>query len=387
MHIKKIFRLFLALPVILIFLTGCGPSQKEKMRIAETACATIFETRKFESAKRIEVLNKAREEVGDYDGPYPLSDDYLWTSLTLGGKQSCIDKIIKPPPPPPKTKAELEAEAAAAEARAKRAEEERIAKEKAEAEAKRKAEEKAKYIAENTKSTYLYCPSLEEKIVPAKIQWEKTEYGYNEDGTYGLIVVEPEKILEPEKNLGPVKIALVELKKIQGDKTKLEELDISNEFLGITSEQIIAKNRIGGTIAYWDIPMFKSVSNYCSSSGFRETVAGEDFCLGEYVLRIPKQVIWNVDEYSRAARSSSFGNPVLKWGYNDFYLDRKTLLASDSSSYLGHATYYFDSQYQCSVVTKDVYEQKIKETSDRVKVVADKYRARLEEKQSEETQI
>ena len=40
------------------------------MQIAETACATIFATRKFESAKRIEVLNKAREEVGDYDGPY-----------------------------------------------------------------------------------------------------------------------------------------------------------------------------------------------------------------------------------------------------------------------------------------------------------------------------
>ena len=29
MHIKKIFRLFLALPVILIFLTGCGPSPEE----------------------------------------------------------------------------------------------------------------------------------------------------------------------------------------------------------------------------------------------------------------------------------------------------------------------------------------------------------------------
>ena len=57
--------------------------------------------------------------------------------------------------------------------------------------------ERAKYIDENTKSTYLYCPSFEERIVRAKIQREKTEYGYNEDGTYGLIVVEPEKILEP----------------------------------------------------------------------------------------------------------------------------------------------------------------------------------------------
>ena len=375
MHIKKIFRLFLALPFILIFLTGCGPSQEEKMRIAETACATIFATRKFESAKRIEVLNKAREEVGDYDGPYPLSDDYLWTSLTYGGKQSCIDNIIKPPPPPPKTKAELEAEAAEAEARAKRAEEERIAKEKAEAEAKRKAEEKAKYIAENTKSTYLYCPSLEERIIPAKIQREKTEYGYNEDGTYGLIVVEPEKILEPEKNLGPEEIALVEIKKIQGDKTKLEELDISNEFLQTT--------------AYWDIPMFKNVSPICySTPAFKETVAGEDFCLGEEKQGIPEQVIWNADEDYNAAESSSFGNPVLKWGWGDFYLDRKTLRASHNSSYLGDkSSYSLAQQYQCSVVTKDVYEQKIKETSDKVKVEADKLRATLEEKQSEETQI
>ena len=379
MHIKKFFRLFLALPFILIFLTGCGPSQEEKMQIAETACATIFATRKFESAKRIEVLNKAREEVGDYDGPYPLSDDFLWTSLTLGGKQSCIDEIIKPPPPPPKTKAELEAEAAAAEARAKRAEEERIANEKAEAEAKRKAEEKAKYIAENTKSTYLYCPSLNERIVKAKIEPEKKCESERSDGG-GLFSSDkpctamPEKILEPEKNLGPVQIALVEIKKLQGDKTKLEELDISNEFLKTT--------------AYWDIPMFENVSNSCYSySAFEETVAGEDFCLGKQEQAIPEQVIWNADEYYNAAKSSSFGNPVLKWGYGDFYLDRKTLLASGGSSYLGHKAYYFDSQYQCSVVTKDVYEQKIKETSDRVKVVADKYRARLEEKQSEEIQI
>ena len=368
MYIKKIFRLFLVLPVILIFLTGCGPSGREKMQIAETACATIFATRKFESAKRIEVLNKAREEVGDYDGPYPLSDDILWTSLTYGGQQSCIDKIIEPPPPPPKTKAELEAEAAAAEARAKRAEEERIAKEKAEAEAKRKA----KYIAENTKSTYLYCPSLAEEIVAVKMQYEKTEYGYKADGTYGLMVVVPEKILEPEKNLGPEQIALVELKKIQGDKTKLEELDISNEFLETT--------------AYWDIPMFEPVSNSCYSSAFLETVAGEDFCLGRKAGGIPEQVIWNAAEYYDAAKSSSFGNPVLELGYGNFYLDRKTLLAASSRSYLGNDSSDY-SQYQCSVVTKDVYEQKIKEISDKVKVKADKYRATLEEKQSEETQI
>ena len=133
--------------------------------------------------------------------------------------------------------------------------------------------------------------------------------------------------------------------------------------------------------------MFKNVSNSCIfNSAFTETVAGEDFCLGKQEQAIPEQVIWNADEYYNAAKSSSFGNPVLKWGYGDFYLDRKTLLAAEDSSYLGSTSSY-SSQYQCSVVTKDVYEQKIKETSDKVKVEADKYRATLEEKQSEETQI
>ena len=373
MHIKKIFRLFLALPVILIFLTGCGPSKEE---VAQAACSEIMATRNFEDSRRVQIYNKARMDLGMSPISSSGESDTFEIMIRYGGFDGCMSLFFPSPPPPPKTKAELEAEAAAAEARAKRAEEERIAKEKAEAEAKRKAEEKAKYIAENTKSTYLYCPSFEERIVPAKIQREKTEYRYNKDTyTNDVIVVEPEKILEPEKNLGPVQIALVEIKKLQGDKTKLKELDISNEFLKTT--------------AYWDIPMFKNVSNSCySNPAFKETVAGEDFCLGDEKQGIPEQVIWNADEYYNAAESSSFGNPILKWGYGEFYLDRKTLLAANSSSYLGSdKSYTFGQQYQCSVVTKDVYEQKIKETSDRVKVEADKLRATLEEKQSEEIQI
>ena len=143
MHIKKIFRLFLALPVILIFLTGCEPS-----------------------TERIPKEEKAKLEARE--------------------------------------KRAAEAEAAAAE----------LILILEEAEAKRKAEEKARYIAENTKSTYLYCPSLNERIVKAKIEPEKKCESERSDGG-GLFSSDkpctamPEKILEPEKNLCPVQIALV----------------------------------------------------------------------------------------------------------------------------------------------------------------------------------
>ena len=297
------------------------------MRIAETACATIFATRKFESAKRIEVLNKAREEVGDYDGPYPLSDDYLWTSLTLGGKQSCIDKIIKPPPPPPKTKAELEAEAAAAEARAKRAEEERIAKEKAEAEAKRKAEEKAKYIAENTKTTYLVCPLAKDKR-----NW------LNESGSLLF---------------------------------KLNKVD--DEYLE--------------SIAMWLHSLEDDDYSSCSWAGDKrepcERVQHENgetaavFWSGEKVSAVPLESIFDYDD-----DSTSYGNKILN--ISGYLLDRVTLTAATSRSRLGD-TYY--NNYQCQISSKEIYDQEILKASNRVKIAADAYKANLKEKQSEETQI
>ena len=375
MIVKNYLRYIFIGPLTLILLTACGPSQSEKIRIAEQACAVIMETRKFESSKRIQILNNAREEVGDYDYPYPASDDTLWFNLSYGGKQACIDNIVRPPPPPPKTKAQKEAEIAAAEARAKREEEERVAKEQAEVEAKRKAEEKATYLAENTTSTYLYCPSLKEKIIRAKIKPEVNKYEQQADGQWGYTIVEPEKILEPEKNLGPVKIALVEIRKVLGDKVKLEEHEIENEFLTST--------------VYFDIAMFRDVEDSCYNGAFTESVGGESFCLGKEKSAIPYKDLYDADLHYRAAESSSYGNPILKWGYSDFYLDRKTLRASNDDSYLGDDdnSYYQDEQYQCSVVAKDFYEQKIKETSDKVKVEADKLRAILEEKESEEIQI
>ena len=217
-----------------------------------------------------------------------------------------------------------------------------------------------------------YCPSLEENIIRAKIKPAVYKYEPQADGQWGNTLVEPEKILEPEKNLGPYKIALVEIKKVLGDKAKLEEYGIENEFLTST--------------AYFDIAMFRDVEDSCYNGAFTEYVGGESFCLGEEVSTTLVQDIFNADVYPNAAESSSFGNPILKWGWGDFILDRKSLLAATSTSYLGNenAKSY---QYQCSVVAKDVYEQKIKETSDKVKVVADKLRAILEEKASEEVQI
>ena len=149
MFLVRALKVFFAAS-LLVVLSACGPSQEEKMRIAQQACATIMATRKFESSKRIQVLNEAREEVGDYDYPYPLDDDFLWSSLSLAA-HACIDNIVKPPPPPPKTQAQLEAEAAEAEARAKETEERRIAEEKAAEEAKRKAEEKESTLLKTLK--------------------------------------------------------------------------------------------------------------------------------------------------------------------------------------------------------------------------------------------
>ena len=371
---KNYLKYIFIAPLTLILLTACGPSESEKIRIAEQACAIIMETRKFESSKRIQILNNAREEVGDYDYPYPASDDTLWFNLSYGGRQACIDNIVRPPPPPPKTKAQIEAEIAADEARTGNGRMliEFLDKEElALTEAKRMREQKTTYLAENTTSTYLYCPSLEEKIIRAKIRPAVKDYELQADGQLVQYIVEPEKILEPEKNLGPYKIALVKIKKVLGDKGKLEEYGIENEFLTST--------------AYFDIAMFEDVKDSCYNGAFTEYVGGESFCLGEEETTTPEQDIYNADVYYNAVESTAFGNPTLEWGL-DFILDRKTLLASTSRTYLGMKIAK-DNQYQCSVTTRDAYEKKIKEVADRVKVVADKLRATLEEKASEEVQI
>jgi hypothetical protein len=341
------------------------------MLIADIACATILETRKFESSKRIEVLNKAREKVGDYDGPYSLGDDFLWTSLTLGGKQSCIDKIIEPPPPPPKTKAELETEAAAAEARAKREEEKRLAKEKAKTEEERIAKERVKYIDENIKTTHLYCPSV--KIAKA---WEVPE--------------EKQSNGEP---LGPTKIALVELEKITGEKDKLDELGIKHRFWHLETSKTALNGEsfrfYPNSRVYFDIypygDPYGGIKSRCrdrdrgENVGYEKTADGKVFCIGK-VKKFPREEIFDIKG------NDSYGNSILNWGGN-FILDRVTLEAADNRSALKSKITSLDSYYQCEIVTKSFFDKKLQEVRDKVKVRADAYRATLKEKQSQELQI
>lgn len=353
---------------LLVVLSACGPSQEEKMRIAQQACATIMATRKFESSKRIQVLNEAREEVGDYDYPYPLDDDFLWRSLSLGGTPACIDNIVKPPPPPPKTQAQLEAEAAEAEARAKEAEERRIAEEKAAEEAKRKAEEKEKYIAENTQNTYLYCPSENKEI----LQRGRQIYEIQPDGNYGYTTIE-------EVVGGPLKIALIKIAKINGDDSILQSFGIEKKYR--TSP------------VFFDIELKKEPEDSsCYRSAFSIAAEDKSFCLGEGEVSIPQEGIFDASKDYKAEDSELFGNPILIWGsvgYADFVLDRVSLTAADGYnrlSYKGESS-YSNYRYECSIVTKETYEEKIQDQIDRLEKAAEEYKATLEEKQSQEVQI
>jgi len=334
----KVLKIFLMMVFILPFLNSCGPSQKEKMEIANEACSTIMASRKFESSKRIEVLNEARLKAGDYDYVYPLGDDFLWSSLSIGGKQACIDNIVEPPPPEPKTKAELERDREAAEKRQKEIEKERKAEEEAKLEIKRKEEEKEQFIAENSKTTYLQCKSLEGN-----------------------------------------KIALIEINKIDGEKQKLEELGIK-EF--------------DSSPAYWDIVENVETSCY-SDSALLEIVGENKFCNGRYDEGgenpynqfHPIADIYDED-IGGTAESSSYGSSILYWGFRNFLLDRVSLKASNNRSYLGrNDNFSFKLQYQCEVVSKDLHDEELNKVKDRVKKAADAQRTKLDKLKSEKVQI
>lgn len=50
-------------------------SDEEKINIAKRACAEASATRKFESARRVKLINDARAELGK--GVYPLDPDFM----------------------------------------------------------------------------------------------------------------------------------------------------------------------------------------------------------------------------------------------------------------------------------------------------------------------
>jgi hypothetical protein len=281
----------------------------------------------------------------------------------LGGFSSCIDYIIPPPPPPRKTKAQREAEEAAAEenritrekeaqkraeaARLKREEEERIAAENA-AEAAKKVEEEKKYIAENTKTTYLACPSLARE---GELEWDL------ESGDYVQTTFGP-----------PKRYAYIELNKVEGDNPDL------NGYITST--------------AYWDIARVGVKSTRYSAcrpayDAFTQEIWPESWCLGEYSTA-------KVSEGNYGFKGPLYGRKILEWPQvnpiisspdsSRFIIDKVTLIAT--SDFLDEDRYRSrETQYQCEVVTKDTFDEKIQEAKTRVQAAVDGYKA---EKAAEE---
>ena len=62
-----------------IFITACGPSQKEKEEIAIVTCNIIGESRNMDGALRIKEINAAREKIGE--GAFLGSDEDIKISL------------------------------------------------------------------------------------------------------------------------------------------------------------------------------------------------------------------------------------------------------------------------------------------------------------------
>ena len=65
-------KLLLTLGTILL-ITGCGPSQEEREKVAAVTCSIMSETRNMDAAVRVQKMNDAREKIG---GEPFLSGDY-----------------------------------------------------------------------------------------------------------------------------------------------------------------------------------------------------------------------------------------------------------------------------------------------------------------------
>ena len=69
---------FASIVIFSIILSACDSSfmsDEEKINIAERACAEALATRKFESARRVKLINDARATLGK--GVYPLDPDFM----------------------------------------------------------------------------------------------------------------------------------------------------------------------------------------------------------------------------------------------------------------------------------------------------------------------
>ena len=71
-----------------IFLTACGPSQKEKEDVAAVTCSIMGETRNMDSAVRVEKINDAREKIGGE--PFLRGDDAIQEAFEFGLCQELV---------------------------------------------------------------------------------------------------------------------------------------------------------------------------------------------------------------------------------------------------------------------------------------------------------
>ena len=77
--------------IVILVLSGCKQlmSDEEKISIAKRACNVVMSTRKFESARRIQLIDEAREKIGK--DPYPsVAVPYLDWAL----KGGCLGRIL-----------------------------------------------------------------------------------------------------------------------------------------------------------------------------------------------------------------------------------------------------------------------------------------------------
>ena len=75
-----------------IFLTACGPSQKEKEEIAIITCNIMGESRNMDGVVRIKEINAAREQIGE--DRFLGSDDDIKSSVKYG---LCNELVLNDP--------------------------------------------------------------------------------------------------------------------------------------------------------------------------------------------------------------------------------------------------------------------------------------------------
>lgn len=80
------------LPLILLTLVSCGPSEKERMEIATITCNYISETRNMDSALRLKEMNIAREKLGE--DPFLGVDDDIKDAVQYG---LCKELVLNDP--------------------------------------------------------------------------------------------------------------------------------------------------------------------------------------------------------------------------------------------------------------------------------------------------